>query len=770
MKVNKKSLYQEGGALDKSTSSISMQDLVREIQQRSEAGESAEQILFSYLQEGIAQEQLGSAFESLGYDPAAFTELIQSTQMMVQNEQQAQQQPMENAQDPILNPEAEAQFIAQLQAVQAEAQPEMQYGGNTTSRGPIASLPNQTPRPLYLPPTPAQGNVIGAAMMLDDFIGQVGSKKDRDGDGLMDGSFRDWKAKNARYKQKQLGNRSYEIDYGSNNPNDYSFTTEDLAKGKLRTNEEMASDIAKYSRLNFDPESNQYTGGLASSENEAKTFGKNQYKNTIALQDFLNNVSDYSKEDKEMLLEGMQYDKGRGMFMNEEGRFGSYSPETQANLTEKQRRAQQDSFRNIMLGNQRLTPNVTPTPQIEEPKTPVNSNQRSIVTIPNSDKPMVANIPDFKEWYVENSKSLMGKSQAEAKEIYDNTEFKYGGDLPKAQIMGEFDPNNPFGLPDFSQMGQASYINPATGMPWTPGPQALQNQLKDINQIDQIQNQQGITGGPGSGMGGVYADQLDFENLMNNMQTDYASNTQAVVDSQLQKGNPGLGSTPLQNQQAITGSGPGSGMGSLFLDQQALQKELEGINQIGKTANVPVTNTPAGPTVTRKRSIGNAINQVKDFVRYNPAMQAFGDVSEGAVLGANFVNEIFQEKKFNDYKNQLRNATTADKVYTAVENPVNKRGTFDANLGLAEPDNLVDYYAQAMYGKEVYRKGGEFEPHMMFDPKTGKGYEAKVPTDHERMAKMGFLHKDEMEMGGEVEVDNETLAALIAAGADIEML
>lgn len=653
MKVNKKSLYQEGGALDKSTSSISMQDLVREIQQRSEAGESAEQILFSYLQEGIAQEQLGSAFESLGYDPAAFTELIQSTQMMVQNEQQAQQQPMENAQDQILDPEAEAQFIAQLQAAQAEAQPEMQYGGNTTSRGPIASLPNQKPRPLYLPPTPAQGNVIGAAMMLDDFIGQVGSKKDRDGDGLMDGSFRDWKAKNARYKQKQLGNRSYEVDYGSNNPDDYSVTYEDLAKGKLRTNEEMASDIAKYSRLNFDPESNQYTGGLASSENEAKTFGKNQYKNTIALQDFLDNVSDYSKEDKEMLLEGMQYDKGRGMFMNEEGRFGSYSPETQANLTGRQRKAQQNSFRDIMLGNQRLTPDATTTPQVEEPKAPVNSNQRSIVTIPNSDKPMVANIPDFKEWHVKNSKTLMGKSQAEAKEIYDNTEFKYGGDLPKAQL----------GIPDMNSL--STFVN--------------QYSLPDMN-----------------------------EYLQNQGQTDYARDTQIVADAQLQQRQPSLGLTPFEQQT-----------------QEDFGMTTPSVSNAQTNTNVPENTTP---TVTRKRSVGNAVDQVKDFVKYNPAMQAFGDVSEGAVLGANFVNEIFQQKKFNDYKNQLRNATTADKVYASVVNPVNKRGTFDANLGLAEPDNLVDFYAQAMYGKEIYRKGGE------------------------------------------VEVDNETLAALIAAGADIEML
>jgi len=33
-----------------------------------------------------------------------------------------------------------------------------------------------------------------------------------------------------------------------------------------------------------------------------------------------------------------------------------------------------------------------------------------------------------------------------------------------------------------------------------------------------------------------------------------------------------------------------------------------------------------------------------------------------------------------------------------------------------------------------------FEPHMMYDPKTGKGTMAKVEADHIRMKKMGYTH------------------------------
>jgi len=40
----------------------------------------------------------------------------------------------------------------------------------------------------------------------------------------------------------------------------------------------------------------------------------------------------------------------------------------------------------------------------------------------------------------------------------------------------------------------------------------------------------------------------------------------------------------------------------------------------------------------------------------------------------------------------------------------------------------------------------DFEPHMMYDPKTGKGYKAEKPEDHERMKKMGYSHeKPELE-------------------------
>ncbi len=52
-------------------------------------------------------------------------------------------------------------------------------------------------------------------------------------------------------------------------------------------------------------------------------------------------------------------------------------------------------------------------------------------------------------------------------------------------------------------------------------------------------------------------------------------------------------------------------------------------------------------------------------------------------------------------------------------------------------------YELNMYKEEVELEEAkdEFKPHMMYDPKTGKGYKAEKPEDHERMKKLGYSHE-----------------------------
>jgi len=57
----------------------------------------------------------------------------------------------------------------------------------------------------------------------------------------------------------------------------------------------------------------------------------------------------------------------------------------------------------------------------------------------------------------------------------------------------------------------------------------------------------------------------------------------------------------------------------------------------------------------------------------------------------------------------------------------------------------------------------DFKTHMMYDPKTGKGYEAKTMEDHLRMKKMGYDHKkpnsESFESQGEADW-NETVSII----------
>ena len=43
--------------------------------------------------------------------------------------------------------------------------------------------------------------------------------------------------------------------------------------------------------------------------------------------------------------------------------------------------------------------------------------------------------------------------------------------------------------------------------------------------------------------------------------------------------------------------------------------------------------------------------------------------------------------------------------------------------------------------KKAAEEAKDFKPHMMYDPKTGKGYKAKVYEDHIKMKKMGYTHE-----------------------------
>jgi len=134
----------------------------------------------------------------------------------------------------------------------------------------------------------------------------------------------------------------------------------------------------------------------------------------------------------------------------------------------------------------------------------------------------------------------------------------------------------------------------------------------------------------------------------------------------------------------------------------------------------------------------------------NPFVEAFGKTSNALVAGANLANEIFQNKRARQAETDFIYSTMADKIYGAYNERPGSRGMWDVNTGLAQPDNLDVGYAQM---------GMEMSPKLnMLRMFTGGGM---VYND---------MYMPQYQVGGEAQVDNQTLAALIAAGADIEIL
>ena len=134
------------------------------------------------------------------------------------------------------------------------------------------------------------------------------------------------------------------------------------------------------------------------------------------------------------------------------------------------------------------------------------------------------------------------------------------------------------------------------------------------------------------------------------------------------------------------------------------------------------------PKVKRRNKLAGTVNRIMD----SPGMQAFGDVSGAVVAGANVVNAFFDERDYNKAKEDLVFMGMADKAYGMYEERDGDRGNFDENTGLMQPDNMRGYMA--------------------------------------RMGKETFMPPPKMQEENIVDLDYETVAKLISAGADIEIL
>lgn len=189
-----------------------------------------------------------------------------------------------------------------------------------------------------------KGNVLGAVATLAEGAGRLFGKKDRDGDGLADGAFRDWKAKKNRSKAARS-----------------------LSKGKTP---EGMENWQNETMMKYDPKSMSYnvqynnpmyqsnvkTGNIFTPKSKRKLMNPANLEGYESFSKLQNNMSnlDQTKKDQVMNLSQDLTDfktqkygsipTGTQFGIDESGNASSYAPTV--NLKESQ-----EQINNMMMGN-----------------------------------------------------------------------------------------------------------------------------------------------------------------------------------------------------------------------------------------------------------------------------------------------------------------------------------------------------------------------------------------------------------------------------------
>jgi len=304
---------------------------------------------------------------------------------------------------------------------------------------------------------------------------------------------------------------------------------------------------------------------------------------------------------------------------------------------------------------------------------------------------------------------------------------KYGGDLEKYQFAGSVPmlPRvNPIPNQSFSDIEPIDFIGGGTQFN-TANANTFTNPMNTSNSIGPI-GPTGIPGGasgqyylgntgPGSGMGAMNFENMNMEDLRNQ-----------YMNSQ----------KPVQNTNSEFPSSIDLAGGQAIEDIESGMYDWKEGEDAGAWDQ--------DPTVKRKRTVGTAISNAENWLKNSKPARIFGSAANLTRAGAGVLNSLYDNTKSRKREEEQRSSMMTDKIariYTDKE--INARQS--AQTGLFG-EEYQSPYEVAKYGSEIYRNGGGIA--NWFE-------QNNIPRAQEGM---------------EVEIDNDTLAALIAAGADIEML
>ena len=568
-------------------------------------------------------------------------------------------------------------------APKAQTGLEVDKKGNTFIDGVVQAKDEWTAAPSYVNPLAFEsGNnfsVTDAAQVLGTGINKLLGSGDKNKDGLRDGFLRDAKGKRALRNQQKGDYYNYEIKLDPNDPNAYGYDNLDLyntskGNGGLRDLQTFTDDVKENSRFNYNTETGKYDALISSRElnddiyGERKGFlgiGKKEGNSTYELGKNINYFDNIDDETRQQIIDFGNASKN-GM---PKGTTLSIDPETGA-VSNPFPGVDNPNEYNTMMGYNKYGKKEAPKSMI-----PTNVDGQPVAAI-NNTPPRVPQL-SFKEWSMQDSVRRTGANAPQQYQDYldgvqSNSTIqsnqpslldKVGTGLNEAGefIKGKYNEAKPFIQQGVDQAGKSIM---------QAGDFVEDKVSTGLDFLKNIKFEEG--GDLPKAQGGMFdfdftpyfdeEQQAGQENYFANLgsgQTNYMEDTQNVADAQLLKKNPGLGTTPQQQETNALFTPQAEVSLNSFLPEKKEEVEF------------------SDPTVKRTNKFQGGFNRFMD----SPGMKGYTGGSEFAVQGARVVNNFFDDRAIEDAQADNRNNMVADNLYATKENPMLKRGAWDINTG-----------------------------------------------------------------------------------------
>ena len=180
---------------------------------------------------------------------------------------------------------------------------------------------------------------------------------------------------------------------------------------------------------------------------------------------------------------------------------------------------------------------------------------------------------------------------------------------------------------------------------------------------------------------------------------------------------------------------------------------LDAVNGVKTQINEDSMNVELDNDKMLMRNIEKMGVKIKILNRFgkNPDVQLIGKKDKINKVVDKYQTSMRTDNNFAFNETNKNDKSDAGEGMDAVQPKAVKKKFDDRKDKDIDNDGDVDSSDKFLHKRrkaigKALNNADDFKPHMMYDPKTGKGYEAKKMDDHLRMKKMGYTHdKPKME-------------------------